>query len=193
MDLPLVAMEEMEISYPDSWNEYTREGKVALNRMIPPLRIYERDDSNARLTIGPVIHFVPPEESPVTSEKLRDNYGHVLPHLPAEYRQTLLYEAMVYEGEMDGSYSSISEHPDLPVVFADAPIDDDRFADLSWEITIQYMLQAFSPDKEMPRPTTRPTPEVSFQFADRKQAIDALESLLVADGVDFDLPVTISW
>lgn len=183
----------MDIQYPDSWTEYERDEKVGRFRMIPPLLIYERDDSNARVMIGPVIHTVPPTESPVTADKLRHEYGHVLPHLPAEYRQTILYRALVNEGEMDGSYTNIADSPELPVVFTDGPIDDARFADLDWEITIQYMLEGFRPDEEMPRPTSRPTPELSFQYDDRGQAIDVLESLLAAEDVAFDLPVNVSW
>jgi len=184
----------MNIDYPDVWTEYEREGKVGIFRMQEPLRIYERGDSNARLAIGPVVRSVPPEESPVTVEKLREDYGHVLPGHQGEYIQTILYAAMTAEGEIKDPYpDSYPDDPDLPVVFTDAPIDDERFVELDWTITVEYMLQAFRPDEKMPRPESRPTPDVSFQFDDREQAVETLEALLSTESVEFDLPVTISW
>lgn len=183
----------MEIDYSDCWTEYKREGAVGRFQMQEPLRMYERDDSNARIIISPVVPSVPPEESPVTAEKLREDYGQVLPGHPGEYIQSILYAAMITKGEPDEHL--IARDPDdfdLPAMFSDAPISDERFADLNWTITVQYMLQAFRPDEEMPRPTTRPTPEVSFQFNNREQAVETLEALLSTETVEFDLPMSIS-
>lgn len=177
----------MDIDYPDSWSEYEREGEVGRFRMRPPLRLYERADSNARLTVGPVIPTVPAGESPVTEAKLREEYGHTLPAHQGEYVQTILYDAMVAEGaeplnEIDGEVQ-------LPALFSDAPIDDDRFADLDWQIAVEYIRD----DEETTRPASRPTPKLHIQTGDRDRAIAAVELLLSFEDVGFDLPASMLW
>ncbi|MBX0305716.1 hypothetical protein [Haloarcula salinisoli] len=182
----------MNIDYPGHWRQYEQEGEVGTFRMKPPVLMYENDGTNARIVIEPIIEQVPAEESPVTAEKLREEYDRNLWGIPPEYIQMLIFAAMVAEGEVEPPHDSYPANPDLPVVFSDAPIDDERFRNLDWEVRVEYIEDSSQADEEMTRPASGPTPEVSLQFNNREQAIEYLEPLLMAGNVDFHLPADIS-